>query len=130
RISGTSIQSGMHDGGAVIWNSHSPYSPGSPPDYTFVAAGTSGYVTFSTTDGMGVIHVDDFTLQEISPEDTIEIREGKGYGLYYKTQERVAEVQPPHQSAPFWEYDPRVALRWNTGQEYKQFPSESPYVVN
>ena len=50
------------------------------------------------------------------------------YRYGYNTQERVPEIQKDHYTAPYWEYDPRVVMRWNT--DPKPNPSISPYAIN
>jgi len=55
---------------------------------------------------------------------------GYDYKYGYNTQEKVDEIAGAgnHYTAQFWEYDPRIVLRWN--QDPKQIIGVSPYVVN
>jgi hypothetical protein len=50
--------------------------------------------------------------------------------LAYNTQENVNEISGNgnHTTAKYWEYDPRVIMRWN--QDPKQIIGLSPYVIN
>lgn len=52
------------------------------------------------------------------------------YRYGYNTQEKVDEIAGSgnHYTAQFWEYDPRVVMRWN--QDPKQIIGVSPYVIN
>lgn len=51
------------------------------------------------------------------------------YRFGFNTQERTDEIagEGNHYTAEFWEYDPRVVLRWNT--DPKPHPSWSPYSI-
>ena len=49
------------------------------------------------------------------------------YRFGFNTQEKVDEFREGHTTAMFWEYDSRIALRWNLDPIMKPF--ESPYSV-
>jgi hypothetical protein len=53
-----------------------------------------------------------------------------GYRYGYNTQEKVDEIAGSgnHFTAQYWEYDPRLVIRWN--QDPKQIIGISPYVIN
>jgi hypothetical protein len=55
---------------------------------------------------------------------------GNRYRYGYNIQEKVDEVAGSgnHYTAKFWEYDPRVVIRWN--QDPKQIIGVSPYAIN
>ncbi len=55
--------------------------------------------------------------------------EEDNYRFGYNTQEKVNEVSGKgnHYTAPYWEYDPRIAGRWNCDPVVD--PSQSPYSV-
>lgn len=57
------------------------------------------------------------------------MRDEKAYSYGWNTQERLDEIAGSgnHYTAPYWEYDPRVVLRWNT--DPKPNPSISPYAI-
>lgn len=50
------------------------------------------------------------------------------YRYAYNTQERIPEISPFHQTAPFWEYDPRLGRRWNL--DPITYPWQGPYSIN
>ncbi len=55
---------------------------------------------------------------------------GNKYRYGYNTQEKAEEISEGHYTAKFWEYDSRIAHRWNIDPKYKDVPMLSPYVVN
>jgi hypothetical protein len=60
-----------------------------------------------------------------------EFTQGSGeYRYGWNTQEKVDEIAGSgnHYTAPFWEYDPRVVLRWNRDPVTKH--GRSPYEIN
>jgi hypothetical protein len=55
-----------------------------------------------------------------------------GYRFGFNGQEKVDEIAGAgnHNTAEFWEYDTRLARRWNRDPEYQKMSNESPYAVN
>ncbi len=55
---------------------------------------------------------------------------GSEYRFGYNTQMKVDEIAGAgnHYTAPFWEYDPRVVMRWN--RDPVTYPWQSPYAIN
>src|SRR5690606_35160899 len=72
-----------------------------------------------------------FTLQKISPEDTIEIREGKRYRFGYSGAEKINEIAGIGNHYEFGGYglDVRLGRRWNIDPEISVMPSLSSYSV-
>ncbi len=52
----------------------------------------------------------------------------EGYRWGFNTQEKVDEIEDNHFTAEFWEYDSRIARRWN--RDPKPIAEESEYAVN
>jgi hypothetical protein len=54
------------------------------------------------------------------------------YRFGFNGQEKVNEIAGVgnHNTAEFWEYDTRVARRWNLDPRFKEIPNQSPYSIN
>jgi hypothetical protein len=123
--------------------------PGSVLSYTYTATGnqtinftsnTTGYVTIeisSQINGTGsysinpYIDIDNFNLSWDSTFNTSVNNCGanpENYKYGFNTQEKDNEIAGENNiySAEYWEYDARVAKRWNVDPVYKEY--ESPYV--
>ncbi|MCC5943551.1 MAG: hypothetical protein JJT94_01345, partial [Bernardetiaceae bacterium] len=54
--------------------------------------------------------------------------QSEGYRFGFNTQEKTPEIAPDTYTAEFWQYDSRVARRWNVDPVFVEW--ESPYAVN
>ncbi len=123
--------------------------PGSVLTYTYTATGnqtvnftsnTTGYVTVeisSQINGTGTysinpyIDIDNFNLSWDSTYNTSVNNCGtspENYKYGFNTQEKDNEIAGENNiySAEYWEYDSRVARRWNVDPVFKEY--ESPYI--
>src|SRR5690554_2868333 len=119
----------------VIWKNTGPSGA-----YTLHVLNTDGSNTFNYTATSSNIYIQirqagTYYLDNIrmyrTYQDTVFVggfEMDMAYRYGYNTQERVPEIQKDHYTAPYWEYDPRVVMRWNT--DPKPNPSISPYAIN
>lgn len=90
-----------------------------------VEDGSSGNVAYFVSD---VISTNDvYPFGSLMPQRSFSSGD---YRYGFNTQESVDEIKgvKNHYTAPFWEYDPRVVMRWNTDPVTK--PDRSPYEIN
>ncbi|GIV28843.1 MAG: hypothetical protein KatS3mg027_2657 [Bacteroidia bacterium] len=103
---------------------------------------------FESTDWLGNVRVtytdkkswqqNKFALNVSSTQDYYPfgaVMEGRKYNLTayryaFNTQERVPELNESHYTALYWEYDGRLARRWNVDPQWQRIPEQSPYSVN
>jgi hypothetical protein len=108
---------------------------------------TLGKKHYETTDWLGNVRVtytdkkswqqNKFALNVSSSQDYYpfgSMMEGRKYNLSayryaFNTQERVPELNESHYTALYWEYDGRLARRWNVDPELDSFPSLSCFAV-
>lgn len=58
-----------------------------------------------------------------------EYSSGNSYRYSMNGQEKESELNKDITNAKFWEYDPRIARRWNIDPAFKKYPDESSYLV-
>ena len=89
-------------------------------------------LTFIFHGGTSIIKLQNLKVFQIFEGYSVPLakRLEKGYGFGFNTQEKVDEIAGAgnHYTAPFWEYDPRVVMRWNTDPVTRAY--KSPYVIN
>ncbi|GIV28850.1 MAG: hypothetical protein KatS3mg027_2664 [Bacteroidia bacterium] len=104
---------------------------------------TLGKKHYESTDRLGNVRVtytdkkswqqNKFALNVSSSQDYYPfgaVMEGRKYNLTayryaFNTQERVPELNESHYTALYWEYDGRLARRWNVDPEFNKFKSIS-----